>query len=116
LFINLGGRWDNYSTYGSHTTYQLGGAYLVPGLETKIKATYGTGFLAPTLYQLYAPSPTGNASLQPETSTGYDYGFEQPIGQKFFVFGVTGFHNEFDDPINYVGSQYINSADFLQWN
>jgi vitamin B12 transporter len=116
LFINLGGRIDDYSTYGTHETYQAGVAYLVPELETKLKATYGTGFLAPTLYQLYAAAPTGNPDLQPETSTGYDFGFEQPLGKAFLVFGATYFHNDFDNLISYVGNfptgQYMNIGAF----
>ncbi len=117
LFINLGGRVDDYSTYGTHGTYQGGVAYLLPELETKLKATYGTGLLAPTLYQLYAPvTMGGNVALQPETNTGYDFGFEQPVGKKFVVFGATYFHNDFDDLISYVGpffgGQYQNNGDF----
>ena len=117
LFVNLGGRIDDYNTYGTHGTYQAGVAYFFPTLETKLKATYGTGFTAPTLYQLYAPVPTGNSNLQPETSTGYDLGFEQPLGKTFLVFGATYFHNDFDNLISYEGTsdttgQYLNSDEF----
>lgn len=81
LFFKLGGRWEDHSQYGVHTTYQAGLAYLIPGLETKLKANYGTGFVAPSLYQLYDPN-YGNPQLLPETSLGYDLGFEQAIGGK----------------------------------
>ncbi len=116
FFLNLGARADDYNTYGTHGTYQAGAAYFIPGLETKVKATYGTGFLAPSLYQLYAPPPTGNPSLQPETSTGYDFGLEQPLGGNAVRFGATYFHNDFENLIIYVGSyptgQYMNSSSF----
>ncbi len=81
LFFNLGGRWEDHSQFGVHTTYQSGLAYFIPGTDTKISANYGTGFLAPSLYQLYDPN-YGNPNLKPETSLGYDFGFEQPIGGK----------------------------------
>src|SRR5665213_1217202 len=116
LFLNLGGRLDDYNTYGTHATYQGGVAYLLPLLETKLKATYGTGFLAPTLYQLYATAPTGNPNLQPESSTAYDFGLEQPLGKEFALIGATYFHNDFDNLISYVGNyptgQYMNSGAF----
>ena len=122
LFVNLGGRIDDYNTYGTHGTYQAGVAYFLPELNTKLKATYGTGFTAPTLYQLYAPANSGatinqgNPNLQPENSTGYDLGFEQPLGKSFATLGATYFHNEFDNLIASVGpypnSQYQNSRNF----
>ena len=100
FFFNLGGRWDNHSQYGVHTTYQAGLAYVVPDLNTKLKANYGTGFLAPSLYQLYAPT-YGNASLLPETSVGYDIGFEQPIGKDLTV-GASYFDNDLTNLIQFV--------------
>jgi vitamin B12 transporter len=100
FFFNLGGRWDDHSQYGVHTTYQAGLAYVVPDLNTKLKANYGTGFLAPSLYQLYAPT-YGNASLLPETSVGYDIEFEQPIGKDLTV-GASYFDNDLTNLIQFV--------------
>ena len=102
FFFNLGGRWDDHSQYGVHTTYQAGLAYVVPDLNTKLKANYGTGFLAPSLYQLYAPT-YGNASLLPETSVGYDIEFEQPIGKDLTV-GASYFDNDLTNLIQFVNT------------
>jgi vitamin B12 transporter len=108
LFFNLGGRWDANSAFGTHTTYQAGLAYVVPGVETKLKANYGTGFLAPNLYQLYDPT-YGNPNLQPETSLGYDIGFEQPIGGKNFInLGADYFDNDLTNLISYNPSTYVS--------
>jgi vitamin B12 transporter len=109
LFLNVGGRWDDHSQYGVHTTYQAGLAYFIPGLETKLKVTYGTGFLAPSLYQLYDPT-YGNNGLLPETSKGYDIGVEQPLGSDVMKIGATYFHNEFDNLIdfNFITLHYYN--------
>lgn len=116
LFLNGGARVDDYNTYGAHGTYQVGAAYFIPGLETKLKATYGTGFLAPSLYQLHAPPPTGNPGLQPETSAGYDFGLEQSLAGSALKVGATYFHNGFENLILYVGSyptgRYQNSSSF----
>jgi vitamin B12 transporter len=101
LFINLGGRWEDQSQYGANTTYQAGLAYFLPIFGTKLKANYGTGFSAPSLWQLYDPK-YGNSSLQPETTTGYDFGFEQPIGSKNFSnIGASYFENDLTNLFGY---------------
>ncbi len=115
FFLNVGGRLDNYNVYGTHGTYQAGAAYFIPDLETKLKATYGTGFLAPTLYQLYDPTH-GNPSLQPESNTSYDLGLEQPFWAGQVRIGATYFHNDFENLITYYGPSangvYGNSGSF----
>ena len=101
FFFNLGGRWEDHSQFGVHTTYQAGLAYFIPGTDTKITANYGTGFLAPSLYQLYDPT-YGNPGLQPETSLGYDFGFEQSIGGKNFLkIGADYFDSDLANLIEY---------------
>ncbi|MGH7739521.1 MAG: TonB-dependent receptor domain-containing protein, partial [bacterium] len=109
FFLNLGGRVDAHSQFGTHATFQAGAAYFVPGSETKLSANVGTGFEAPDLYQLYDPS-YGNTELQPEANTGVDVGFEQPLGR--IKVGATYFHDDYNnlfgsDPSTY---QYINIA------
>lgn len=63
-----------------------------------MKATYGTGFKAPTLTELYVNFPAfnsvANPNLAPETSTGFDVGFEQPLLHDQVAFGATYFHND----------------------
>jgi vitamin B12 transporter len=105
-------RYDDNDSFGGATTYRIAPAYIVPGTETKLKASYGTGFKAPTLYQLYATvdygcDPVygctweiGNPKLRPEHSTGYDAGFEQPLFAGRVLFGATYFHNDVKDLIN----------------
>jgi vitamin B12 transporter len=112
LFFNLGGRWEAQSQYGTHTTYQAGLAYLVPEVETKLKANYGTAYLAPNLYQLYDPTygsvPNG-VNLVPETSLGFDFGFEQPIGGKNFInIGATYFDSDVTNLISYDPNTFVS--------
>lgn len=94
-------RHDIHDAFGGHTTWRIAPAVLVPGTETKLKASYGTGFRAPSLFQLYGVGPfgfTGNPGLQPETSKGYDVGFEQPLGPRA-RFGLTYFRNDIENLI-----------------
>jgi vitamin B12 transporter len=98
-------REDVNEQFGSHTTYRLAPAFLVPVTNTKLKGSYGTGFKAPTLYQLYAntlPFSVANPALQPEESQGYDVGFEQAAFNDRLQFGVTYFHNDIKNQIAFV--------------
>jgi len=111
-------RNDNNERFGNYSTYRLASSYRLPVTETKLKASYGTGFKAPTLSQLFVDFPSfgffANRNLQPETSTGYDFGFEQPLFDNRFVFGVTWFHNDIKDLINFnstfTSNENIGSA------
>ncbi|MGE4373651.1 MAG: TonB-dependent receptor plug domain-containing protein [Xanthobacter sp.] len=93
LFIAANIRYDDYDTWGSHTTWRIAPALWIPETNTKLKFTYGTGFKAPTLYQLYAPL-YGNTNLKPEESNGWDVGFEQYLWDNMVSFGVTYFYND----------------------
>jgi vitamin B12 transporter len=101
LFLVSNFRQDEHETFGGHHTYRFAPAVLVPGSETKLKATYGTGFKAPSPFQLYSPN-YGNTGLKPEESTGWDAGFEQPIGRNFVRFGAIYFKNDLTNMIQYV--------------
>ena len=104
LFAAASVRHDDNDRFGGKTTWRIAPAYLVPNLGTKLKATYGTGFKAPSLTQLFVSFPAfnffANPDLQPEESEGYDFGFEQPLAGDRVVFGATYFHNDIKNLIN----------------
>ncbi len=104
-------RRDVHDDFGAHNTYRLAPAVIVPGLETKLKASYGTGFKAPTLYQLFGNGPfgfMGNPNLRPEKSRGYDFGFEQPIANNRVRVGATYFDNRIEDLIDFLFVPFTN--------
>lgn len=112
LFVTLGLRSDHHNLFGSEVTYRIAPAYIF-NTNTKIKATYGTGFKAPSLYQLYAPAtawgPIGNENLGPEKSKGWDIGVEQYLFENRLMFGVTYFQNEFENLIEFDWQKgYVN--------
>src|SRR5208282_2321652 len=91
--------------FGDHTTFRVAPVYLVPVTDTKLKASYGTGFKAPSLEDLYVnflPSFLANPNLKPEESSGWDAGFEQPIANDRFRFGSTYFRNDIRNLITTV--------------
>jgi len=108
-FTTLGVRLDDHNRFGNETTYRITSAYLIRQTGTKIKGTYGTGFKAPSLYQLFAPV-YGDENLKPEKSKGWDAGVEQSLFGERVVLGATYFHNRFKDLIDFdsAASKYIN--------
>jgi len=111
-------RYDDNESFGPHTTWRVAPVFIVPWTDTKLKATYGTGFHAPTLTELYVNNPSfmvvGNPNLLPETSKGYDVGFEQPFLHDRLRVGGTYFHNDITNliegttnPTTFV-STYVN--------
>jgi vitamin B12 transporter len=105
FFLVANVRHDDNSAFGGHQTFRIAPAFLVPWTETKLKASYGTGFKAPTLSQLFSPFPPlffNNPNLLPEESKGYDVGFEQPLMHDRIRFGATYFHNDITNLIQSV--------------
>jgi len=114
LFLVENIRQDDNDRFGEHPTYRLAPALIVPFTETKLKASYGTGFKAPTLNQLFVNFPAffffANPNLKPEESTGYDAGFEQPLFNDRLRFGSTYFHNNIQNLIQSVSDPVTFSS------
>jgi vitamin B12 transporter len=86
-------RYDVNSRFGNKVTYHAAPAWLIADTGTKLKASFGTGFKAPALEQLFGGFGA-NPDLKPETSTGYDAGFEQSLLSGALTGGATWFHND----------------------
>ena len=113
FIASVGARYDNHSTTGNSLTYQIAPLYILNSTGTKLKATFGTGFKAPSLYQLYAPAtfygPIGNTELQPEKTLGWDAGIEQELLGGRLLVKATYFTNSYKDLIDYDYTKgYIN--------
>ena len=89
-------RYDKHEKFGSVVTFRIAPAYIFWSTGTKIKATYGTGFKAPSLFYLYDPA-YGNPDLSPEKSKGWDAGIEQYLFDYKLTAGLTYFKNTFTD-------------------
>ncbi|MCZ6552928.1 MAG: TonB-dependent receptor, partial [SAR324 cluster bacterium] len=100
FFATVGVRVDEHSRFGEEQTERITAAYLVPGTGTKLKATYGTGFRAPSLFELFSPD-FGNPDLKPERSVGWDAGVEQSLFGRGLVLDYTYFNNEFEELIDF---------------
>ncbi len=99
LTTTVGGRMDSYDSFGTENTWRAAPSYDLAATGTRFKGSYGTGFKAPSLFQLY--STYGSPDLNPETSKGWDAGVEQKIAGDYLLVGATYFENNFDDLIDY---------------
>lgn len=76
LFATAGVRQDSYNVFGDATTYRVTGGYFHKETDTKVRASYSTGFRAPTMNELFFPN-FGNPQLGPEKSQSMDAGVDQ---------------------------------------
>ncbi|MCP4687173.1 MAG: TonB-dependent receptor, partial [Desulfobacterales bacterium] len=105
LVVVAGVRLDDHDEFGSKATYRLAPAYTIQQTGTTIKGSYGTGFRSPSLYELY--SSYGNTDLDPETSKGWEFGFEQSLLDDALQFGALYFDLTFEDRIAWDPNRLI---------
>lgn len=102
-------RSDSVSSFGTVVTGRAGAVLAIPALDTRLKASYGSGFLAPSLYDLHGVDSfgyVGNPNLAPERSVGWQAGFATTLP----AFGHGGalrlhaayFHNDIDNLIEFT--------------
>lgn len=108
--VIVGARLDDHERFGDKTTYRVAPSYTLK-TGTCLKASYGTGFRAPSLYELFEPT-YGNDDLGPEESRGWDIGVEQTFKDAGVALGCTYFNMVFDDCIVYdFAASHYNQLD-----
>ncbi|HWC62571.1 MAG TPA: TonB-dependent receptor [Rhizomicrobium sp.] len=85
-------RYDDNSRFGGKFTWRLAPVYAIAATGTRLRATAGSGFKAPSLEDLFGPFGH-NPGLKPETSTDYDIGLDQDVAGTVSG-GVTWYHND----------------------
>jgi len=116
LSVELGGRLNTDSRYGSNYTYTFNPAWLIHK-NWKVYGSIASAFKAPTLYQLY--SSYGDANLLPEKSTSEESGIQ--FSNAAFNTRATYFHRITHDGIdyNYFTNLYYNydkeKANGIEW-
>lgn len=98
LTLTGGVRNDDHEDFGNHTTFGANAA-LALRTGTTVRASYGEGFKAPTLYQLF--SDYGNRDLDPETARNFDFGVEQAFLDNRARVGVTYFNRRTRNQIDF---------------
>ena len=106
--LAAGARYDDHDRFGGHWTFGANAA-LGLGLGWRLRASFGEGFKAPTLYQLYGYG--GNAGLQPETSRAFDAGIEHGDRNAGLHVALTVFRRDSRNLIGYVWPDgYFNTG------
>ena len=107
LYLVLGVRFDKHSEFGSEWTPRASMIYSFFN-NLRLKASYGCGFRAPSISELFVTSTRKrgkwiyepNPDLDPEESKSYELGVEGEY-RKFWG-KITGFRNEIEDLIEAI--------------
>ena len=105
LAVTGGVRHDDHSQFGGATTFGANANYSPNAGATNVRLSYGEGFKAPSLYQLY-DSFSGNSALRPERSKSYDVGFDQRLDDGRAILSVTAFLRNTRNQINYDNATF----------
>ena len=100
LTLTGGVRRDEHDTFGGKTLGQAAVAWALNDGSTVLRASFGQGFKAPSLYQLY--SQYGNLALLPEEANGWDAGVEHHLLDGALILSATYFSRETTNQIDFV--------------
>ncbi len=105
LSVTGGIRHDDHSQFGGATTLGANANYSPNAGATNFRLSYGEGFKAPSLYQLY-DTFSGNTALRPERSKSYDVGIDQSLADGRALISLTAFLRNTNDQINYDNATF----------
>jgi vitamin B12 transporter len=95
--LDLGVRRDDNDVFGIQTSVRTG-VVVRAGKGTRLRASYGQAFRAPSLGELYFPF-SGNPDLQPEIGESWELGIEHEVHG--VTLSLTGFRNRQHDLIDF---------------
>lgn len=109
LDITASVRRDDYEAFGAETTANVGAVYRIDRLNTRLRASFGSSFKAPTLSERFASSifVTPNPDLQPEQGETVEIGFETALPlqgrESALEFGAVWYDSQIE---NLIESQF----------
>jgi vitamin B12 transporter len=107
LSLTAGARLEDNQRFGTYGTYRAGISYRLD-FRTHLRASLGTGFKEPSLFQNYATGFTvGNPNLKPERALSWEAGVDEVLGRGVTVH-ATYFNQRFRQLIEYDGSASVN--------
>jgi vitamin B12 transporter len=109
LTIDAAARADEHSEFGFYPTGRLTVAFL-PEPETTIRGSLGTGFRAPSNFELF-DAFSGDPSLDPETSLSADLGITRRFGDGRGEASATAFWLQIDDLIEFDDATFTYVQD-----
>ncbi|MCR9129400.1 MAG: TonB-dependent receptor [Alphaproteobacteria bacterium] len=123
LTVTASARYDDYEAFGGQTTGNIGAVYALPALSTRLRASYGTSFKAPTLSERFASSAfvTPNPDLEPEEGETVEIGFDTTLetvafGAAWYDGAVENLIENVFDFTTFTGTnRNIGQADLSGW-
>jgi len=111
IYATIGGRNDKHTSAGDEQSYRATGSFDLGG-NSKIRSSYGIGFLFPSLYESagYAYTTTSSDNINAERTSSFDIGYETYFHTLDLGFNITYFDIEIEDPL--MGS----NVDYIQQN
>jgi vitamin B12 transporter len=102
LSVTAGGRVDDSEAFGRFGTWRLGAVFRA-GQGTRVRASAGSAFKAPTLAETFADSPfeVGNPGLEPERTRSWEVGVAQELSGGAVTVEASWFDQQFRDLIQY---------------
>ncbi|MFN8307640.1 MAG: TonB-dependent receptor [Ferruginibacter sp.] len=106
LNIEIGGRTNKHSRYGSNSTFTFNPSFRITK-NWRVFGSIASGFKAPSIYQVF-DAFSGNPDLEPEKSVNYELGVQQ--SHQTISSRVVYFHRDIRNGIDYdyVNFKYFN--------
>ena len=95
-------RHDDNDAFADVDTWSVAASWSIPGTDTRLHASSGTGVTNPTFIEQFGFDPAsfiGNAALVPEEAIGWDIGVEQKILGDALVVDLTYFKSDLENEI-----------------
>ena len=93
FFATAGARYDDHENFGGETTWRAATGYHIAAVDLRVRASYATGFKAPSVYQQY--SAYGNLGLDPESSRSTEVGVTKGFASERGQLGLSWYRNDF---------------------
>jgi vitamin B12 transporter len=108
IYATIGGRNDKHTSAGDEQSYRATGSFDL-GANSKIRSSYGIGFLFPSLYESagYMYTRTTPDNMNAERTSSFDIGYETYFDTLDLGFNITYFNIEIEDPLMSSNVDYI---------
>ncbi len=118
VFITGGLRHDENNIFQNANTFRLTSSYLYKDTGARFHGSYGKGVKNPTLYELFGSSANyeGNPLLNPEKSSGWDFGVEQSLFEGSANLDLIYFNNRITNLIQGSGNTSRNLTGITKIN
>ncbi|MBL4853502.1 MAG: TonB-dependent receptor [Robiginitomaculum sp.] len=100
ITLSVSARADFNDRFDDSQTWRVGAGYAFESIGGRVRASVGTGVKNPSMTELFGFFPAffvGNPDIRPETSTGYNIGYDQEFGG--WNFSVDYFRSDLENEI-----------------